>query len=169
MKTIAARFARALSIQKITVLLKKSKHQFINFFLKTLYFATYYQLLMKITPKPKYDIALIGGGIMSATLATLIHELNPEFKIVIFERLEKVAQESSAAFNNAGTGHSAFCELNYTTEKPDGSIDMILYFQKQTFLYFFTFRHAFRTRFLIFRQSSILKKIKELKQCFNRG
>ena len=42
-------------------------------------------------------------------------------------------------------------------------------FQKQTFLYFFTFRHAFRTRFLIFRQSSILKKIKELKQCFNRG
>lgn len=77
-----------------------------------------------MTPKPKYDIALIGGGIMSATLATLIHELNPEFKIVIFERLEKVAQESSAAFNNAGTGHSAFCELNYTTEKPDGTIDI---------------------------------------------
>ena len=89
-----------------------------------MYFAAYYQLLMKITPKPKYDIALIGGGIMSATLATLIHELNPEFKIVIFERLEKVAQESSAAFNNAGTGHSAFCELNYTTEKSDGSIDI---------------------------------------------
>ena len=77
-----------------------------------------------MTPKPKYDIALIGGGIMSATLAALFHELNPEFKIVIFERLDKVAQESSAAFNNAGTGHSAFCELNYTTEKPDGTIDI---------------------------------------------
>lgn len=77
-----------------------------------------------MTPKPKYDIALIGGGIMSATLAALLHELNHDFKIVIFERLEKVAQESSAAFNNAGTGHSAFCELNYTVEKSDGTIDI---------------------------------------------
>lgn len=77
-----------------------------------------------MTPKPKYDIALIGGGIMSATLATLFHELKPDFKIVVFERLEKVAQESSAAFNNAGTGHSAFCELNYTIEKADGTVDI---------------------------------------------
>ena len=75
-------------------------------------------------PKPFYDIVLIGGGIMSVTLATMLHELEPELQIGIFERLDKFAKESSAAWNNAGTGHSAFCELNYTTEKPDGSIDI---------------------------------------------
>lgn len=77
-----------------------------------------------MTPKPRYDVALIGGGIMSATLATIIHELEPELKVVIFERLDDVAKESSDAWNNAGTGHSAFCELNYTTEREDGSIDI---------------------------------------------
>ncbi len=78
----------------------------------------------QITPKPRYDVVLIGGGIMSATLATLLHELQPELKIAIFERLGRFAQESSAAWNNAGTGHSAFCELNYTPQLPDGSIDI---------------------------------------------
>ncbi len=76
------------------------------------------------TPKPKYDVALIGGGIMSATLAVLLHELDPELDIVIFERLGDFARESSAAWNNAGTGHSAFCELNYTKIKEDGTIDI---------------------------------------------
>ncbi|MFC0345017.1 malate dehydrogenase (quinone) [Epilithonimonas hispanica] len=76
-----------------------------------------------MTPKPKYDIALIGGGIMSATLAAMLHEFDPKLKIVIFERLGEVAKESSSAWNNAGTGHSAFCELNYTPEK-EGKIDI---------------------------------------------
>jgi len=76
------------------------------------------------TPKPYYDVVLIGGGIMSATLATLLHEMEPQLNIAIFERLGRFAKESSAAWNNAGTGHSAFCELNYTSEKPDGSIDI---------------------------------------------
>ena len=76
-----------------------------------------------MNPKPKYDIALIGGGIMSATLATMLHEFDPNLEIAIFERLGEVAKESSAAWNNAGTGHSAFCELNYTPEK-DGKIDI---------------------------------------------
>ena len=76
------------------------------------------------TPKPKYDVVLIGGGIMSATLGTMLHEFDPNLKIALFERLKDVAQESSSAWNNAGTGHSAFCELNYTTEKKDGTIDM---------------------------------------------
>lgn len=76
-----------------------------------------------MNPKPKYDIALIGGGIMSATLATMLHEFDPNLEIVIFERLGEVARESSSAWNNAGTGHSAFCELNYTPEK-DGKIDI---------------------------------------------
>lgn len=75
------------------------------------------------TPYPFRHITLIGGGIMSATLGILLKELNPNFSITIYERLEEVAQESSAALNNAGTGHSAFCELNYTPEKEDGNID----------------------------------------------
>lgn len=80
--------------------------------------------LSKRTPKPTYDMVLIGGGIMSTTLATLVHILDPDLKIAIFERLGRFARESSAAWNNAGTGHSAFCELNYTPEKEDGSIDI---------------------------------------------
>lgn len=70
------------------------------------------------------DIALIGAGIMSATLASLLHELNPNFKIQLFERLDEAAAESSNAWNNAGTGHSAFCELNYTPQNEDGSVEI---------------------------------------------
>lgn len=80
--------------------------------------------LIKRTPKPQYDVVLIGGGIMSATLATLLRECDPNLEIAIFERLGRFARESSAAWNNAGTGHSAFCELNYTPEKEDGTIDI---------------------------------------------
>lgn len=71
----------------------------------------------------KADVVLIGAGIMSATLGTLLKELQPDLKIEILERLDTVAAESSDAWNNAGTGHSALCELNYTPEKEDGSID----------------------------------------------
>jgi len=71
-----------------------------------------------------YDVALVGGGIMSATLGTLLQRLEPTWTIGIFERLSDVALESSNPWNNAGTGHSAFCELNYTPEKADGSIDV---------------------------------------------
>jgi malate dehydrogenase (quinone) len=70
------------------------------------------------------DVALIGGGIMSATLGTLLKQLEPTWNIQIFERLSAVALESSNPWNNAGTGHSALCELNYTPELPDGSIDI---------------------------------------------
>ena len=69
------------------------------------------------------DVVLIGGGIMSATLGTLLKELQPDWKIVVCERLSEVAQESSNAWNNAGTGHAALCELNYMPEGPDGSVD----------------------------------------------
>ena len=69
------------------------------------------------------DVILIGGGIMSATLGVFLKELQPDIKIHIYERLDKPAQESSEAWNNAGTGHSAFCELNYTPEKENGKID----------------------------------------------
>lgn len=72
----------------------------------------------------QYDIALVWAGIMSATLAALLYELDPKLKIGIFERLEQVALESSDAWNNAGTWHSAFCELNYTPPNPDWSIEI---------------------------------------------
>lgn len=70
------------------------------------------------------DVVLIGAGIMSATLGILLKKLQPDWTIEIFERLDKIAGESSDAWNNAGTGHSAFCELNYTPELADGSIDI---------------------------------------------
>ncbi len=69
------------------------------------------------------DVVLIGGGIMSATLGTLISELQPDWKIVVYERLGDVAMESSNAWNNAGTGHAALCELNYMPAGPDGELD----------------------------------------------
>lgn len=72
----------------------------------------------------KTDVILIGAGIMSATLGTLLKELAPDWKITVFEKLEKAGEESSHELNNAGTGHAALCELNYTKEKPDGSIDI---------------------------------------------
>lgn len=71
----------------------------------------------------KVDVVLIGGGIMSATLGTLLKQLQPDWKIEVHERLSDVAQESSNAWNNAGTGHAALCELNYMPEGPDGSVD----------------------------------------------
>ena len=70
------------------------------------------------------DVALIGGGIMSATLGTLLKQLEPTWTIQIFERLSEVALESSNPWNNAGTGHSALCELNYSPEREDGTIDI---------------------------------------------
>jgi len=70
------------------------------------------------------DVILIGAGIMSATLGLILKELEPDLSIEIYERLDIAAAESSDAWNNAGTGHSAFCELNYTPQKKDGSVDI---------------------------------------------
>ena len=73
--------------------------------------------------EPVVDVVLIGGGIMSATLGTYLNELQPDWNIRMYERLDAVAQESSNGFNNAGTGHSGFMEMNYTEEK-DGKMDI---------------------------------------------
>ena len=59
---------------------------------------------------------------MSATLGTLLAELEPDWKILLIEKLPEMGAESSNAWNNAGTGHSALCELNYTPEQADGSL-----------------------------------------------
>jgi malate dehydrogenase (quinone) len=70
------------------------------------------------------DVVLVGAGIMSATLAVFLKELDPSLKIQLHEVLGSAAQESSNAWNNAGTGHAALCELNYTPQEPDGSVDI---------------------------------------------
>ncbi|GBD49782.1 malate dehydrogenase (quinone) [Methylopila sp. Yamaguchi] len=70
------------------------------------------------------DVLLIGGGVMSATLGVMLSELEPEWRIETFERLNAVAEESSNGWNNAGTGHSALCELNYTPEDDKGNVQI---------------------------------------------
>jgi malate dehydrogenase (quinone) len=77
-----------------------------------------------MSKRKETDVVLIGAGIMSATLGMLLKELEPGITIRIFERLGVAAAESSDAWNNAGTGHSAFCELNYTPQRSDGSVDI---------------------------------------------
>ena len=72
----------------------------------------------------KTDVLLIGGGIMSASLGTVLQEIQPDWKQLMVEKLDGVALESSNGWNNAGTGHSANMELNYTPERADGSIDV---------------------------------------------
>ncbi|NBF05950.1 malate dehydrogenase (quinone) [Pseudomonas sp. Fl5BN2] len=72
----------------------------------------------------KVDVLLIGGGIMSSTLAVWLNELQPDWSMEMVERLDGVAEESSNGWNNAGTGHSALAELNYTPEGKDGKIEI---------------------------------------------
>jgi malate dehydrogenase (quinone) len=77
-----------------------------------------------ISSTNRADVVLVGAGVMSATLAVFLKELDPSLKIEIYEILATPAQESSNAWNNAGTGHAALCELNYTPEESDGSVDI---------------------------------------------
>lgn len=69
------------------------------------------------------DVLLVGGGVMSATLGVLLKQLDPSIRILMVEKNEKVALESSDGWNNAGTGHAAYCELNYTPMTDDGTIN----------------------------------------------
>jgi malate dehydrogenase (quinone) len=82
------------------------------------------QSLTTYSARQTTDVVLVGAGIMSATLGTLLHRLQPDWSIDVYERLSGVAEESSDPWNNAGTGHAALCELNYTSELPDGTIDV---------------------------------------------
>ncbi|MBX7430875.1 malate dehydrogenase (quinone) [Mycobacterium sp. Y57] len=72
----------------------------------------------------KTDVLLVGAGIMSATLSVLLRLVEPDWSMTLVERLDGAAAESSDPWNNAGTGHSALCELNYTPARADGSIDI---------------------------------------------
>jgi len=70
------------------------------------------------------DTLLVGSGVMSATLATLLKKLDPSINIMMVERLDQVAAESSDGWNNAGTGHAGYCELNYTPENSAGEVEI---------------------------------------------
>lgn len=70
------------------------------------------------------DVVLVGAGIMSATLAVLLKELDPAIKLEVVELMDSGAAESSNPWNNAGTGHAGLCELNYTPQAADGTVDI---------------------------------------------
>ena len=72
----------------------------------------------------KVDVLLVGGGVMSATLGMILMQLDASLKITMVERLDHVAHESTHGWNNAGTGHAGYCELNYTPQNADGGIDI---------------------------------------------
>jgi malate dehydrogenase (quinone) len=74
--------------------------------------------------KESVDVVLIGGGIMSATLGAMLAEIQPDWEIRLYERLDYVARESSDPWNNAGTGHAALCELNYSPADAQGNVDI---------------------------------------------
>lgn len=73
--------------------------------------------------KAHYDVVLVGSGIMSATLGALLKSLDATLNILMIERLPNVAAESTDAWNNAGTGHAGYCELNYTPENNQGAVE----------------------------------------------
>ncbi len=98
-------------------MLKKIKTNNYNICFLFYIFAIFLKINLKMSNKNQYDLVCVGGGIMSANLALLTKILNPNKKILIVERLDDVAKESTDELNNAGTGHSALCELNYTPEK----------------------------------------------------
>ncbi len=79
---------------------------------------------MSPTAENRPDIVVVGAGIMSATFAALLKELQPDLTIALYEGLEGPAEESTSAYNNAGTGHAAYCELNYTPAAADGSVEI---------------------------------------------
>lgn len=74
--------------------------------------------------KESKDVILIGAGVLSTTFGSMLKEIEPEWNVKLYERLDRPGIESSNERHNAGTGHAALCELNYTVQQPDGSIDI---------------------------------------------
>ncbi|MGS2618701.1 malate dehydrogenase (quinone) [Micromonospora sp. LZ34] len=80
-------------------------------------------IVSRSDPSEDWDVVLVGGGIMSATLGVLLSEVQANWRITLVERLDEAGLESSSAWNNAGTGHAGLCEFNYTPRRPDGTLD----------------------------------------------
>jgi malate dehydrogenase (quinone) len=74
--------------------------------------------------KESKDVILIGAGVLSTTFGSMLKEIEPDWNVKLYERLDRPGIESSNERHNAGTGHAALCELNYTVQQPDGSIDI---------------------------------------------
>lgn len=74
--------------------------------------------------KESKTVVVIGAGVLSTTFSSMLKELEPSWNIKLYERLNRPGIESSNERHNAGTGHAALCELNYTVKQPDGSIDI---------------------------------------------
>lgn len=81
-------------------------------------------LTIRVSETTRTDVVLVGAGIMSATLGALLRLMEPDWSITLIERLDGAAAESSDPWNNAGTGHSALCELNYTPQRSDGTVEI---------------------------------------------
>jgi malate dehydrogenase (quinone) len=81
-------------------------------------------LTIRVSDTTRTDVVLVGAGIMSATLGALLRLMEPDWSITLIERLDGAAAESSDPWNNAGTGHSALCELNYTPQRADGTVEI---------------------------------------------
>ncbi|UBU09348.1 malate dehydrogenase (quinone) [Nonomuraea gerenzanensis] len=77
-----------------------------------------------MSDRAAYDVVLVGGGIMSATLGALLRRIRPDWSLLVLERLDGLGLESSSGWNNAGTGHAGLCEFNYTPLTASGSIDV---------------------------------------------
>ncbi|GAC66623.1 malate:quinone oxidoreductase [Gordonia soli] len=73
-----------------------------------------------LTTDHEADVVLIGGGIMSTTLGAMLAVVQPDWRILLVERADTLASESSGPWNNAGTGHMGLCELNYMPDPADG-------------------------------------------------
>lgn len=83
------------------------------------------RIVLNVSPSKNdhVDVALVGAGVISTTLSVMLRELQPDWSQLIIERQDVPASESSDPWNNAGTGHSALCELNYTPEV-NGKVDI---------------------------------------------
>ena len=78
----------------------------------------------KIDRPYESDALIVGAGIMGATLASILKEIDSDLRVDIVEAHDSPAQESSEAYNNAGTGHAGYCELNYTPLLSNNKIDI---------------------------------------------
>ena len=68
------------------------------------------------------DVVLVGGGIMSATLGVFLRSSNRPGILSCSNASTRLLRNPPTPWNNAGTGHSALCELNYAPAGPDGTV-----------------------------------------------
>ena len=89
------------------------------------YYAMQPKAELKDDGAEEVDALIIGGSIMGATVAVMLKLLQPNWKVKLVEQHDRVAQEASNEWHNAGTGHAALCEPNYTPlNKKTGEVEI---------------------------------------------